>query len=483
MKANESPPPRTIFIALLNGVEAKNILRSTVYENLRQDPFLRIVFLMRNRELAEVYRREFTHPNNYFEILPPLRDTFFERVFSRLKIYLLRSKTVDIHRRTHLSETGNHLTFLVSLAANRLLARPLFRSFIRALDYRFCRQPSYGVVFEKYRPTLVLLADLFNDLETAILREAKHRSVYAVGLVNTWDRVTSRWLIRLLPDDFIVFNKLVKAELAFYDDFPKARIYVSGTIQHDHLVTGRFKSREAFCRDYQIDPAGKILLYAPLGKFFDKDRPDLDKNLVRIIRAAADRGVFGWTPITLIVRFHPNDVVNLDEWPRQPNIIYQLPGQKLSAAPNDKVWSRTRGQNWDFSPVDLETLRDTLRASDVVICFYTSLSIDAAVLDRPVVNVDFDVKAGKIVPGHHVYYDSVHYSQAARTGAFRLVKNETEFFSAIKNYLACPALDQEKRKKLVTEQCYRLDGRSGERVAEFLLMKLQQTTKQQMVDR
>ena len=222
-----------------------------------------------------------------------------ERIFSRLKLYLLRSKTTDLHRQTHLEETGNYPIYFLSLSFNRIFGRAFVRRAVRFLDERLIRQNNLTPLFEKYRPNLVFLADLFNDLEAAILREAKRQKIPSVGLVNTWDRITTRWLIRILPDYFIAFNEIVKAELAEYDDFPLDKIYVSGTVQHDHLVSGEFSSREEFCRRLGIDSASKILVYAPLGKFFDQSRPELDKWLVRILsgREIRARETLDFSPI------------------------------------------------------------------------------------------------------------------------------------------------------------------------------------------
>ena len=62
-------------------------------------------------------------------------------------------------------------------------------------------------MFEEYRPDLIFLADLFDDQRR--LGEA-NRGVLSVGLVNTQDRVTTRWMLRHLPDRFIAFNEIVR---------------------------------------------------------------------------------------------------------------------------------------------------------------------------------------------------------------------------------------------------------------------------------
>src|SRR3989338_102141 len=463
---------KTIFIAILNGVEGKNIVRSSVYATLRKESDVRIIFLFRNKSLSSLYESEFADKGTFFEILPPFKKSLAEKFFSRLKFYLLRSETTDLHRLTNLEEGRNYAVYFSSLVFNRVFARPIFRRLVRALDFFLIRQKELDSLFEKYRPAEVFLADLFSDTETAILRESKRRKILSVGLINTWDRVTTRWMIRLLPDCFITFNEIVKKELKEYDDFSPDRSYVSGTVQHDHLITGKFSGREEFCHRLGIDPESRIIVYAPLGSFFDKTRPELDKGLVKILSEAALSGQFSDEKITILVRFHPNDLVDLAEWPTFPNVVYSRPGLKFATELSDKVFSRTRGQKWDLSFDDLSLLRDTIYHSALVVCYYTSFSIYAAVLDKPVINVNFDIRDGWIISKPHPYYNSVHYQKAAATLGIRLVSSEEDFFSAIKKYLADSSLHKEQRQRLVNEQCFKLDGHSGERVAKFLLSRL-----------
>jgi hypothetical protein len=41
-----------------------------------------------------------------------------------------------------------------------------------------------------------------------------------------------------------------------------------------------------------------------------------------------------------------------------------------------------------------------------------------------------------------------------------------ELLKYINMYLENPSLDKEGRKRIINEQCYKLDGRSGERIGE-----------------
>lgn len=463
---------RTIFIALFSGMEGKNILRTDIYRTLAEKSDLQIVFFIRHASLKAYYAKEFAHPRSVFEVVPDTRRSFPERFFGFLKHYLLRSETVDLRRRIHLEESGNWLYYGLSFLANRILARPLVRRIVRFLDERLIRESAFSPFFEKYNPTLVFLADLFDDLECAFMREARRRGVCGVGMINTWDRTTSRWMIRILPDDFVVFNEIMKEELVDYADMDRTHITVCGTVQHDHLVAHPPTPKQLFFQEMGIPQTHLLLLYCPLGAAFDGSRKTLDNQVIAQLSAWITGQVFGTDEMTLVVRFHPNDRVGEEDLRPYPHVVYDIPGIKFAREFSRSVVARTRGQNWDMSEQDLNRLRDTLAYASVVICYYTSLSIDAAVLDKPAINVNFDVANDIFVAAPHPYYSSTHYRKAAATGGVRLVRSAEELREWIQRYLECPSLDHEGRRRLISAQCWRTDGYAGKRIAEFLTSRL-----------
>lgn len=463
---------KTIFIPVFSGVEGKNIIRSLIYTKLRGCENLRVVFVFKNPELAKHYKKELGNSGVVLELVPKLKTSIAERLFSVLKMYLLRTETIDLHRLTNLKENGNRVRYLLSLGINRLFARKCFRRIVRFLDLSFNRPNVFSELFNKYNPDLIFLADLFSDLECIFLKEARHRGVGSVGLINTWDRTTSRWMLRVLPDWFIVFNNIMKNELVTYADMAADKIFVSGTVQHDFLVNNKPSSKRVFYSSLNISLDSRIILYCPIGSGFDKMRTELDRGVIRLINDWITGNVFGTNKIILLVRFHPNDFIDINSWPRLNNVRYDVPGIKFNNQSSDVARPRTRGQNWDMDLGSLQHLKDSLFYSELVVCYYTSLSIDAAVLDKPVININFDIKNGKIVEGNHRYYSSTHYQNAIKTEGIKLVSKESELTDSIINYLCRPGEGRLARSKLVAQQCFRLDGHSGERIASFIIDKI-----------
>jgi len=450
---------KTVFITIFSGNGAKYILRSDIYRTMIKNEEIRLVFFVKNQERAEYYRREFSNHRMIFEAIADYQFSFTDRLFSFFKRYLLRSKTIDLKRLRNYEDSGNWLRFSASFLANRILARPWVRKIIRFLDQYLVKNNQLVSYFEKYNPQMLLVTDVFDDREASFIREAKKRKIVSVGLILSWDRVTSRWMTRLLADKYIVHNDIMKQEMETYCDVKKDKIFISGAIQFDYLKTPLRSLREEFYRQNNIPLDNKIILFGPIGRSFDKTK-ELDFGLIEKLDSWIAEKRFGDHGLTLIVRFPPNDFVETDKLTSFAHVIYQIPGMRFS---------QKRGADWDMTNKDLELLKETLYYSSLVICFYSSLSIDAAFADKPVININFNIKDKEIISQPHHYYQTTHYSQALATGGLKLVKNEQELIEALKNYFENPSLDKAGRERLVASQCFKTDGQSGQRAAEFLL--------------
>lgn len=446
---------RSIFITLFQGVEAKNILRTDIYKKLAAQSDVRLVFFVGSPERADYYRKEFSAANVFYEVVVHRPAGFWEKIFSGLKFTLLRTATTDLRRRMTLEESGSYAHFIWGWLLNRILARRLVRQIVRFLDFRLVRDDTFSSHFEKYKPDVVFLAHLFDDLEVNLLREAKKRGVRSVGFINSWDKLTARNMIRILPDELIVFNELVKKEALCYADMKEGRIAVTGIPQYDWHTNYRPLDRVEFFAKKGLDPNKKLIVYAPMGKAYSNS----DWDIIDFLREEISGGRIA--NAQLLVRFQPNDFVDDSEIKKRSGLIYDKPGIRFS---------KERGVDWDMSFDDIRGLTNTLANADLFVCYASSMSVDAAVFNKPVINIDFEVRGNELLsksPTH--FYRMEHYRNAVLTGGIRYPKSKEELLRDINDYLNNPGLDEAGRRRLVEEQCGKLDGKAGERIAAHLL--------------
>jgi len=447
-----------IFITAFEGIEAKNILRTPILGTLLENSDAQIVLLMKSKERADYYKKEFSNDRITYEVVPYDRSLGrgLDRFFNMLKFTLLRTDTIKLRREMAYELTGKHMAYFINSILNFLLARPHIRKIARTLDFLLVKNIDYVPVFNKYNPDLVFMAHLFEGPEAHILREAKKRGIKTMGFINSWDKITARCIMRLLPDKAIVFNNIVKNEMITHNEMHDHDIFVSGLPQYDEHFIGIRLDRAEFFKRIGVDSSKKIIVYAPMGRAFSNS----DWDMIDLLYSLNDKGRFG-EDIAILVRFQPNDFVDEAELKKRPNLIYDCPGIRFSSK---------RGADWDMDFGEIKHLSDTLSYMSILVCYASSVSIDAAVFDKPVININFEINPNeKLIKSPTQYYKMEHYKKALDTGGICMVNNEDDLIASVNRYLENPSLDKEGRRVLVKQQCKFTDGKSGERISKFIM--------------
>lgn len=454
---------KTIFITSFEGVETKNLLRTTILPTMLKSDDVRIVLFAHDRERVLYHQKEFHDDRIYYVVVPKPTIRGLDRLFQKLKFTLLKTKTTDIRRRMKYETNKNFLAYAASLALNRLLAHKLGHAVLRFLDYHLIQRHDYDAYFEKYNPSVVVLANIFDEPEVHLLRTAKKRGVTSVGFINSWDKVTARCILRLLPDKLIVFNNIVKDEVVRYDDADPQDVFVGGMPQYDHYATHVLISRDEFFRKIGLSAITRLMVYAPVGNVYG----DSDWAMIDFLHRLNEEKKFGEN-VDMLVRFPPNDVIDKKRLTERPWLHYDYPGLRFS---------ELRGGDWDMGVEDLTRLADTLGHMSLLIGYASSIAIDAAVFDKPIISINFEVQKN-LHPAKSptTYQQMIHCETLRKPGGMRFVQNEQELVEWAKKYMNDPSLDREGRKRLVGEQCVRMDGKSGERIGNYILDLTRLTT-------
>src|SRR5262249_39307161 len=136
------------------------------------------------------------------------------------------------------------------------------------------------------------------------------------------------------------------------------------------------------------------------------------------------------------------------------------------------------GLTVDITTESQEHLADTLCHSDVVVQVASTIAIEAAIFDTPVVNVSFDGETpAEWTRSARRYLRFPHFVNITRHGAVRLSETPDELVAGVAAYLHDRTLDAEGRRRVVREQCEFLDGRSSERAAAAVVETLHQAVR------
>jgi CDP-glycerol glycerophosphotransferase (TagB/SpsB family) len=168
----------------------------------------------------------------------------------------------------------------------------------------------------------------------------------------------------------------------------------------------------------------------------------------------------------ILVRLHPRDDLGAyAEFQGVPHVIIEKPFRPTVKAGD--------GLAIDITVENQQHLADTMRHSDVVVNVASTIAIEAAIFDTPVVNVSFDgEEPSEFARSARRYYRFTHYVNITRHGAVRVAERPAQLVELIGRYLDYPAIDRDGRRRVVVEQCQFLDGRAADRVAAFVVEEL-----------
>ena len=109
--------------------------------------------------------------------------------------------------------------------------------------------------------------------------------------------------------------------------------------------------------------------------------------------------------------------------------------------------------------------------SDVNVNMASTMTLDFAAFDKPIVNVAFDVSNpplfGRPIWEHYYRYD--HYLPVVQLGAARFARSPDDLAADLTDYLGDPGLDREARRRLLDLELGAPMGDSSRRVLDALL--------------
>ena len=245
-------------------------------------------------------------------------------------------------------------------------SRRLASAVVRGMERSVPEDPAIRAYLEGQRPDIVLLTPLVDlgSSQIEYLREARALRIPTGLCVWSWDHLSSKALIRDLPDRVFVWNPTQKREAIDLHGVPAERIVVTGAQCFDQWFDRQpSRDRETFCRQVGLASSPPYLLWVCSALF--QGSPVEAQFVLSWIRALRESGLSRLQSAPIFVRPHPS---RLAEWE----------GVDLSGL-NAVVW----GGN----PVDAQSRADyfdTLYHSAVVVGINTSAFIEAGIVGRPV---------------------------------------------------------------------------------------------------
>ncbi|MBN2142800.1 hypothetical protein JW711_05725 [Candidatus Woesearchaeota archaeon] len=465
-----------IFFPVIKGTAVRDTVKRGVLhllarklEKAGKRPFF--VFLILEKKI--IFKEEVRGLDHSFVQIPniPWNNQPSHFFFRRLRNFLFASiNHVDTYRIFMREQREKHLFAYMLHKSIDLLSTPwpfslLFKLFMRFTEWceLFLTKPIdkwYARLYDKYKPSLLLLHS-YQDINLIPLeRVAKRKGIPFLSSVMSWDNLTSNGEIPIRPDKLMVWSELMKGEAIKYHYFRKEDLSITGPLQFDyHKIldkSGKILPKKEFFRRNHLDPSKKVLTYTTASPLLFPEEPQFVDYLHKLVRKHFPR-------LQIFVRIYAKDK---DRGRERYRFLEGRPGLVLDYS---CISSRLMTDLMPFDDEFLAHLSATMKHSDIVMNFISTIDLDAFVFDKPTINVSFEGALKKpFLKSVRRFQDYSHSQYIFRSGGARFVDSEKKLLKALGDYLKDPALDREKRAKALRMICGEIDTKANERIAGFV---------------
>lgn len=460
--------PLRVIYTLPDGQQVAALLRTDLFQALTDSPRIRWLFLS---PLADEpgFRAQFQHPHVELHRLPRLVPPFLDRQieFVRREFihHRLDPETAEIlHRRARIVEPKRY--WVHRPLAKLLRHVPGSESALSWLQNHLTRAKDVERYLDALKADVVVLgsgAVKFPDVPVA--RYARLRKLPTFGIIHSWDNLAIKGPT-LKCDRIAVWNRHMVEHAQTLFGYRPDQIVVTGPGHFD--IYKRPSSpvhRNEFFARVGLDPSRKLITYTTMPPMSLNFSADFVHQIAEWIRE--DALAF---PCQLLVRLHPQDDPALYAGCESlPHVHLERPGRY-----RDEVSWRQAIYYYDPSEADVEHLRDTLLHSDVVVNLASTITLEAAALDRPIVNLAYNPPGTNWPVSLADYYRLTHYRPVTESGAVRLARNSDELRDAINEALRHPERRREERRRMYADMVTYTDGRCALRLADAILDFLEQ---------
>jgi len=453
--------PRILF-NITHGFQARMLLRSKISQRLL-DAGVELIVVAPNVN-EEYFRQEFTHPQiTLYE--SPGKFSRVEAYLINLRQYFLMNPSLGgtLNQKNETFRRNSPWFARFARAVNLVVGRIgiLRRAYMKAEEKIFSGR-DHDELLSTQKPDLVVTGTPgYTRDDIHLIRAAKRHRIPTATVMLSWDNLTSKGYMGAVPDQLLVWSDLMADEAVQYHNYPRERITWVGAAQFDHYANfAQSFDRLAWRRAHGIADDAALLMYGTIN-------PALVPHEVNIVRGIVEQiqsGKFS-KPIHLWIRLHPQVVQgyykqDLSEYEQfaSPTITVEKPPVHESKL------------SWDLPKEDAIHLASLLAASDIVITPNSTLSIDAACLDRPIVNIFHDgpkLDAKEMSAQRFMHY--THYAKILQTGGISCSMRHEDFPELVNQYLMNPEFKHNERQAILAQQFNQFDGQSAHRTAKKLL--------------
>ena len=385
------------------------------------------------REMVERLARE--HENVSFGWVPG-RDDGWAAFATKLRMTLDYLRYLDpayagaprlrARARERVPRIG--LWLVAAAGAHTAPGRAIVRTVLRAYEQAIPRSAAIDAFLREQQPDVVLFTPLIGVVASPqldCLQSARALGYPTALCVWSWDHLSSKAILRTIPDRVFVWNDTQRHEAITLHAVPPDRVVVTGAQCFDQWFDRRPSlGHDDFCRKVGLPPGRPFLLYVCSALF--QGSPSEARFVQRWIRELRASGLAPLASTPVLVRPHPS---RMKEWA----------DVDLSSERDVVLWGR--------NPVDADARRDyfdSLVHSAAVVGLNTSAFLEGAIAGRPVY--------ATLLPEHHENQEGTihfHYLLNVNGGLLHTARTVEDHVQQLNSALKVAGSESDRSRRFV----------------------------------
>jgi len=277
-------------------------------------------------------------------------------------------------------------------------------------------------------PDVVLVQGVVKKAsQVEYVKSARRLGIPSGVVVASWDNLTNKGLIKVVPDRVFVWNDTQRREAVDLHGVPAERVVATGAQLFDEWFARRpSTTREEFARKVGLDPARGYVLYVGSSAFITEGAEEVEfvERWIEALRASDDERV---RELGVVVRPHPG-------------VPRRWRDRDLGRLGNAVVWP----------PIGLSTVAEAARAdffdslshSAAVVGINTTAMIEAGIVGRSVLTI----RAPEFAQETTLHF---HYLLEENGGFVHVASSLDEHLRPLAQAVAGDESDAERRRQFV----------------------------------
>ena len=338
----------------------------------------------------------------------------------------------------------------------------------------------YADLFERYQPDMVIASTPGWRMDRYLLRESARRGIPNMTVIVGWDNSSSYNVSGADVQWATCWSALQKEELVKGSDWNPERVHIGGIPSYDgYFRKSWLMPRDEYFKLHGLDPNRKLISYASSFVHFAPNFPNIEA-LAKLVSAdsleSPDSPNRLAEPSQLLIRLHPSHFQD------KPKIFADERAQVFELEkkyPHVHVVQPVAlgGSLGYYGGEDMDEKSSMMAYSDVLVTVYSTMLVETAVHDTPMIAAVIDTpggwnKKGKFSLSLKEIGDWPTHKRFREARAGRVTSNESELRDALNMYLKDRTIDSAERRKFVEDEITFTDGTSGKHTAEFILKVL-----------